>query len=353
MGQNTLLKIIYAVAFIALSLVSCWATQQSLNLSFPSIPQFIWWIISVTFIIIASIGVKLIVDSFNQNIYVENRGTKLIFGIVIVLLMWVFFSMPTNTHTFFYRNAINNKASDDITTTKNYLSQLTNNTVTEKKIQDACNKFDNQVKSKLADLESEIKNDANPGFGPNARAILKDFASLLDVPKIEPLSYKSTSEQSRTLLIDAYRKKIYALADAKKENIRISMKTPDENQYKPHAKGDYNNLCLIEDAVQNGDANLNYTKDINELNKRLSKSYATIKNYKQYVHFNSIEDEEIYCAANQITKVKRMLSVPDVWVDFMKGRYANHGLIYWVLLSTLVDVSAFIFFWLLFRGNEY
>lgn len=136
MGQNNILKIISVFAFIALAAVSCWATQESLHLLLPSWPQAICWIVTVAFFIIASVGTKLIVDSLNQNVYIEKRGMKLLGGILIVLVFWLMFSMPTNTHTFFYRNAIGSIASEDITTTKGYLDQLKNNTLTEKKIQD-------------------------------------------------------------------------------------------------------------------------------------------------------------------------------------------------------------------------
>ena len=213
MGQNNILKIISVFAFIALAAVSCWATQESLHLLLPSWPQAICWIVTVAFFIIASVGTKLIVDSLNQNVYIEKRGMKLLGGILIVLVFWLMFSMPTNTHTFFYRNAIGSIASEDITTTKGYLDQLKNNTLTEKKIQDKQTEVSNEIWSKFAELEAEIKNDANPGMGPNAKRILAEFATMLQVPKIDPLSYKGTSEQQRQQLCNAYRQKISILLE--------------------------------------------------------------------------------------------------------------------------------------------
>ena len=113
MGQNNLLKIISALAFLALAAVSCWATQESLHLLLPSWPVVICWIVTIAFFVIASLGTKLIVDSLNQNVYITKRGEKLIGGILIVIAFWLLFSMPTNTHTFFYRNAISSIASED------------------------------------------------------------------------------------------------------------------------------------------------------------------------------------------------------------------------------------------------
>ena len=354
MGQNSLMKVISVLAFIALAAVSCWATQESLHLLLPTWPQALCWIVTIAFFIIASIGTKLIVDSLNQNVYIEKRGAKLIGGVLIVLVFWLMFSMPTNTHTFFYRNAISTIASEDITTTKGYLDQLRNNTVTENQIRARQNELENQVWAKFAELESEIKNDANPGQGPVALRILAEFATMLQVSKIEPLSNKGASEQQRQKLIDAYRQRITILLENRLENIRNSMLAADESQYRSQAAADWKNLDLMEQAITSGEADLNDADDVNDLNGRLVKGYSTIKNYQQYVEFKG-NDKEHYLPAsgNAVTKVKRMLSVFDVWKDFIAGQYKGHGLIIWVLLSILVDIGAFIFFDIAFKKDQY
>ncbi len=352
MEEKNYTKIVWLILFIVLAGISCWATQQSFQLSLPSWPPLLCWALTIAVFIIASLGTKMIADSLNQNIYMENKGKRLIVGIFISIFFWLAFSMPTNTHTFFYRSAIDGIVNSDITTTKSYLDQLRNNTVTEEKILTACNKFDGEVKMKLTDLEHEIKNDANPGFGPKAKAILRSFADLLEVATVPPLSYKSKSEQARQRLIDGYRKKIYALADQKKLNIRAAMTATNSNVYKKLATTDWDNLNKLEKAIRSGEANIQNSQDINETDKRLSKAYATIKNYSQYIQFNN-GDEDRYTANNQVTKVKSMLSVWSVWKDFIKGEYKGHGLIYWIMLSVLVDIAAFIFFGMTFKSDDY
>ena len=204
-GQNKFLKLLYLVAFAALAGVSCWATAESLHMLLNTWPVVFVWVVTIAFFIIASLGTKMIVDSLNQNVYVEKRGLKLIIGIIITLIFWLVCSMPTNTHTFFYRSVANSIAKDDIQTTVGYLKQLENDTQTETKILGKQTELDNKVKAKLTDLETEIKNDANPGFGPNAKIILRQFAELLDVATIDPISYQSTSVQQREKLVDMYR----------------------------------------------------------------------------------------------------------------------------------------------------
>ena len=86
--------------------------------------------------------------------------------------------------------------------------------------------------------------------------------------------------------------------------------------------------------------------------EQLNKGYATIKSYAQFVDFKNELDKEQYTAQNPVTKVKRMISVFDVWSDFLKGEYAGHGFFFWVMISILVDIAAFIFFDIAFKKRN-
>lgn len=181
MEQKNYLKLIWMVAFIAFAAVSCWATAESLHLLLSSWPLAMCWVVTVGFFIIASLGTKMIVDSLNQDIYLEKRGLRLVGGIVIVLIFWLICSMPTNTHTFFYRTVINDKVNTDISTTRGYLSQIKNNTNNKTQATVKVNELKNNVDVLLGELEAEIKNEVNPGFGPKSKEILRKFATLLGV----------------------------------------------------------------------------------------------------------------------------------------------------------------------------
>ena len=85
---------------------------------------------------------------------------------------------------------------------------------------------------------------------------------------------------------------------------------------------------------------------------KLNQGYNTIKKNKDFVNFSSKEEEMLYTADNTVTKVKRMISVFDVWEDFLKGQYAGHGFAFWIVISILVDVAAFIFFDIAFKKRE-
>ncbi len=351
MNGNSYLKLFSAVAFLAFATVSCWATAESLHLLLSSWPLAMCWVVTVGFFFIASWGTKLIVDSLNQNIYVENRGWRLVGGIIILLIFWLVCSMPTNTHTFFYRSVIHDKVTNDIAATEGYLIQIRDNVTTETRIQVRLAELENRINIKLGELKAEIVNEANPGFGPKSKEILRAFAEILGVAKIEPLTYKGKSMQDREKLYDAYRTKIYILMDVRKMNI-IKEMTPANNHHQEQAKNDYKNLELVKKYIEDGTLDLNNAKDIKSICDRLNESYATIRTYKQFVDFKDETDLTAYTSSNAVTKVKRMISVFEVWEDFIKGEYKGRGFIFWVLISILVDVAAFVFFDIAFKKRE-
>lgn len=354
MEQKNYLKIVWVIAFVAFAAVSCWATAESLHLLLSSWPTLMCWIVTIGFFIIASIGTKMIVDSLNQNIYLEKRGLRLIGGILIIIVFWLICSMPTNTHTFFYRTVISDKVTTDISTTRGYLGQIKNNTNNKEQAQIKVNELKNSIDVLLGELESEIKNEANPGFGPKSKEILRKLAAELGVDKIEPLTFKGTSKQDRERLCDAYRTKIYILRDSKATNIVASIISPNPDNLKEVNNID-ENLALIKKYISNGTIDLNNPEDMtgdNGVCNKLNEGYNTIKKNRNFVNFSSKMDEAIYTADNPVTKVKRMISVFDVWEDFIKGEYAGHGFAFWIIISMLVDIAAFIFFDLAFKKTE-
>lgn len=351
MEQKNYLKLIWMVAFIAFAAVSCWATAESLHLLLSSWPLAMCWVVTVGFFIIASLGTKMIVDSLNQDIYLEKRGLRLVGGIVIVLIFWLICSMPTNTHTFFYRTVINDKVNTDISTTRGYLSQIKNNTNNKTQATVKVNELKNNVDVLLGELEAEIKNEVNPGFGPKSKEILRKFATLLEVDKVEPLSYKGTSKQDRDKLCDAYRTKIYILAENRATNIMAHILSPNSDNIK-EVKRDDENLALVKKYIGDKTINLNDAEDVEDVCDKLNTAYNTVKKNSDFINFSSKTDEANYTADNPITKVKRMISVFDVWEDFMAGEYAGHGFMFWIIISILVDIVAFIFFDLAFKKRE-
>ena len=354
MGQNKYLKIFSICGFIAFAAVSCWATAESLHLLLPALPLVLAWIITIGFFVIASIGSKLIVDSLNQNIYMEKRGLNLVGGLILLLVFWLICSMPTNTHTFFYRNCITDVTLDDLKNTESYLNDIRDNTFAEEKIRLQCADLENKVHAKLEDLRLEIEGPDH-GDGPKAQAILVEISELLKCATITKIDGPTATKQQRTNLVNAYRDKIDA--QLQKRKAAIYLQNVDEKkiaQAKKNASEDIKN-------VQNAIIGLNEMRNsgvqddatINTANGILKGAYSTVKNYSDMVMFRSDTDKEAYTADNQVTKTTRLLSVIDTWMDFVKGEYAGRGFIFWIIISILVDVAAFVFFDIAFKKSEY
>lgn len=343
MGQVNYKKILFFIGYFSLAFVSCWATQKSLHLLLPSYPVVFCWIVTIVFFFIASLGTKMIVDSFSPNTFVQHRYAKLIGGLIIVILFWLVCSMPTNTHTFFYNEVIGDIVNQDVTRTSNYLIQIQKNEGVERLFEKRKSELTSKVNIKLGELKAEIENDANPGFGPNAKRILSEFAELLEVPKIDPLSYNSASINNRQKLYEAYRSKIFTLRDSKIQDMKIGMQKPSKAS-REQATAIVKNLELSRNYVSQGKMRLDDAEDIMRINDQLSMGYNIIKINKDFIFWSPKTDEQHYVQESTITDVKRMISVFDVWKDFLAGKYEGRPFIFWIVISVLVDIAAFVCF---------
>lgn len=354
MEQNNLLKIFSLFAFLAFAVVSCWATTESLHLLLPNWPLVLCWIVTIGFFIIASLGTKMIVDSLNQDIYLEKRGIHLIGGVILVLIFWLICSMPTNTHTFFYRTTITDIVTQDLTTTKSYLQQLRDNIKTEASIKQKTDLLESNVNSLVIALENEIDNIANPGFGDRAKSHLDKIATTLQVAHIPTLSYTSATPKQIKSLKQQYRTMIYEMLDKRKQELYTNYSSPQEKLFKPEASLLIKNIETMEEHIANMDAQGEIDNNlIAQADVVLKKSYVVIRNYSDFIDFRSDTDKEHYLSNDQVTRISRMLSVIDVWKDYFAGQFAGRGFLFWIIVSILIDVAAFIFFDIAFKKREY
>lgn len=348
MEQKNYMKLVWLFGFIAFAAVSCWATSESLHLLLPSWPLVLCYIVVNGFFIIASLGTKMIVDSLNQNVFVENRGLKLFGGILLILFFWGICSMPTNTHTFFYRNTVNDQVTADVSSTQGYLNQILNNQKNEQAAQKQKETLRAKITALLGDLKAELDNPNNPGNGPKVKEILSKIAIELGAANIEPFSGPCNSRQERERAYTAYANKITILRENREKQIEESILRPSDVQMKK-VKAVNNNLTILQKGIDEKQIDLNKAEHMEEACNRINQGYAEVKNCQDFVQFNSASDKEKYTAENPVTDSKRLLSVKDVWQDFFAGKYAGRGFVFWIIISILVDLAAFIFFDLAFK----
>ena len=223
----------------------------------------------------------------------------------------------------------------------------------ETEIKEKLDSLERGVNSGVTALFNEIENMAQPGFGPRAKAILIEIAKDLLVSRIPELSYQGTTASQQKALKDQYNAMIGELLNNRKSELRTNYTDPQEKLFMPEAAKAIETIESIEDSVMQMDANGVVDNNlIAQADIALQKGYTTIKNYADYVTFKSDSDKELYTADNLVTKTTKLLSVIDVWKDFIAGKHAGRGFVFWIVISILVDIAAFIFFDIAFKKRE-
>ncbi|MBQ9313082.1 MAG: hypothetical protein IJ213_08575 [Bacteroidales bacterium] len=342
MQQTNYTKIFAIVAWVALMAVSCWATAESLRLLLPSIPYVFIWVITIIFFVIASIGSKLIVDSLNSNIMLENRTGKLWGGIVIMLIFWVIFSLPTNTHTFFYRSAVRDVVTKDLSRTKEDLKSLGSKEYVARMMFTAWDSKEKRINSYLTNLTQEAQNPAMEGIGPRFETILKKIEVELGT-KIQRVKPRTNNHKGWNEVVDNYTNYVNSTMEQQKLTDAQKFVNVLDNETKKEVNANIRNITTMQRKVANMDK-LD-TKVIESSSKVLSQSYALIDRYNQFL--GKPDNKSIY--QSKVSKTDRMLSVIDVWKDYFKGEYKGRGFIFWLILSMLVDIAGFIMFDIAFR----
>lgn len=338
------------IAFLILAGISCWATEQSLHLLLPAgWPEVLVWGITIAFFVVASFGTKMIVDTLASPAFIDNRRLKLFGGILLVVFFWLLMSMPTNTHTFFYNDKIGSVITKDIETTNKYLSQIVDRgTSTETTVLDTRGK---EIKDSIETLRTHIIHQFNGDEPPYKRGNGKEIATYIKIintilnSSIVPNPNNNSTDPA---ILNKYQVEIdKALADALKTHT-ISTQSVDA------AKRQKTRLAALNDSIQDHISTGSLSEaEIRQCEKELKDGYNIISTNKLFVDFDkNSDDETVYTKENVETRTKRMASVIDVFfVDFLQGKYPA-SFWYYVILSILVDIAAFIFFDIAFKRDE-
>ncbi|MBK7094453.1 MAG: hypothetical protein IPH57_05105 [Saprospiraceae bacterium] len=358
MDQSKFLKVFSMLAFIAFMFISCWATVESLHMLLPTWPIPIFWIATIGFFVLASIGSKLIVTSFNQNIRVDYRGWQLIGGTIMLVVFWILFSLPTNTHTFFYKSVINDVLVRDLTETKSKLQNLENEGDAKKIIDQEKADFRHKINAMFSKFAAEINNPGNLGWADKAEAVIIEIEAELG--KIQRLRLRANTHSGRQELIVAMGNQIDKMVESKIENVYNQRITNVNNALdKPQIKKLIAEIQSVQNKLQ---AMPNKNGEPSEKTGIvLSQSYKIIDNYSDVLinEFDKTHSDKLKLAKEDkkafsgVSRTEKMHSVIEVWKDFFNGKYTGRGFIFWILIAALVDIAGFIFFGIAFKKDEF
>lgn len=338
-------KLLWFIGFVVVAAVSCWATASSFHLMMPSMPIIAVWAMTIVFFCLASYAVKLIMDAINPDFYVNHPTAQLWGGIALLVFTWIIISLPTNAHTFFYKLKIGDVVTGDLKTTKQYSEQLMNRMVTDS----AYFALEEEVNRELSQFQTEvvIGTEGQKGVDKHAIGHIEKINNLLPPNYRVPLPQTMPGRNERMNQAVANQWGVY-VSDNLNKLKQEKYQAPEEAVRT--AQKDVQNIITMEDTVHNliltsRISNSEAEPLIKECEGVLVVAYSNIKNNKDYVAFApDTKDESLYTAEILETKTTRFLNPYSVAADFFSGKIP-FAFIFWLILSILIDVSGFIFFY--------
>lgn len=353
-------KLFCILAFIGLAGFSCFWTAESLYIWQPSITLAGAWLIAVVFYVVASLCFSRFIKGFEkygdfgQGLF-ASRGGHLFFGLTGLLIFWLMVSLPTNTHTLLYRASIKEIIKSDLTRTQGYLQGLKDNNVEIKKIENKYRSKKDAVDAIILRLIAEIDNPSAVGIGHRFETILVELDRTLfegdkGDKKIQRVAQVGITRTQWLTAINYYQSQAYeqlklyrAKCDKEIEEIKRTMGSDELKGLIDNCKialADINKMDGIDNEI------------IKAATDDLANGYSYIKANSQYIVFKD-KDKTRYTRDGAMPEAKEMLSVPDVWKDFITtDKYSGHGFIWWVFIALLVDLAGFVFFNLAFKKSN-
>ena len=345
--------------FVVFGAVSCFATSESLYLTFDgAFPRFIWVAIVIGFYIITSLGTKWIIESFSSD-FQENRRLKLFGGFLIVFVFWLAVSFPTNAHTFLYKRAAKTIAQKEIAWQDKELYSIID--------VDAWAYDKNaEITKKGADIENlkqaligEINNPDRKGFAEKADSILLKIEDQLarakgSIPRIKAKNL-STNEMNR--LNKHYSNAITDQLVIYKSKLQKDLAIQIANREKEveRAKDTKKRLEAMAKALDDN-RNVNEAM-LKEARAQINNAYNILDKYTitgETSYRTKYVENEKGLPSHKLTNAGEI-----VYKDYLSGQLnkkydiqETKSMIYFILISLMIDIAAFLFFNIAFKSNR-
>lgn len=332
----------FALLFLGLAILSCWLTANSFYLSLKDWP---WWstiVLAGAFYIVASLCFSLLLETFDENAQFPDipggvKGARW-FSLLGLLFFWILFGIPTNTHSLVYNSAIESVANNELSRTKEYLSDVLN------KDQALINVLEDSIASKRRGIDIYKKRlkyevyNLDKGFGPKFESTLYEFQGYIGTPFAfqKYSTHVGIPRSEWDDVLDFYFKQADDWFINFEQEIRGKIEELKKNSDPKLIKKLEDDIVLLKKSKSR--------ETMREINTDLEQAMAIIGNNPDLVKFNNNEDRLHYTRENAIPSTVELESVWDVWMGYFKSQYEGHGFAWKILLSVLIDIAAFVFF---------
>lgn len=375
-----------ALFFIFFASISCFCTTQSLCLSigFEGWPMFIIvFLVTLGIYCATSFFLVRIWNYNNDRFRTANNITDLmqrnwtIGSVLMVVLLWVIFSFPTNTHDLVFWKKANDVAREEIGNQLNIFQKAANSIDEDvrarysKKRRD----LDERVKAYTSEFDREIDDVERPGLGPEAFEILKKIEELCTNQRDVGFHHtvqNSRSRDERTRIKDYYHPQIIQLLN--EANERLAKAESEElgllaiAKKKEEIGNRISELTSLYDELDDAKdtwsfSTMSPTLSLEKAKKIIQKGYndpdykASILDNVVILKDKNLSEEKNYDYSNvqgyNIYSIERLYNAREVWQDFLKGKLpVGYDMLTWILLSAILDIVAFIFSLIAFRSKH-
>lgn len=200
------------------------------------------------------------------------------------------------------------------------------------------NKYESDVLNALAGIKREINDFQNTGTGDKTEARVADVEDLLKLKTgtIARIKARNKSQNELNKVCEYYDKAVKDQLDIKKQQHIAKV----DNALEDFQERMKNVAPLRRDIEitlrQLDDDSFDKEAVLKNARKVIGRAYAELES-----QYNGIYtyDESIY-------RSDRLVKVTKVWSDYFSGRFSHtdYTLWYWILLSIIIDIAAFVFF---------
>lgn len=355
MRQVNYFRLFAIAAYVVLAAFSCKWTAESLYLSMPSFGLWAAWALAIIIFVVSSIIFSQFLLSLDsrEDFYGRPLGRFGTFALSLVglIVVWVGFSVSTNSHSLIHNDEVRKVLVQDLSTTNKYLSSLTGQNKKVEEIKALYGDYYRKLELLSQKLRDEYNNPGRRGYADSCKKYRREIENMLGW---------ALNDTSRARLIDPGR------AGSSEAMDYISNQIADKVRIiRTHEQREIEAVYTNIDQAKISDEIANINNAINDVNrmegisfkiiesaeKHLEKGYARVKNNSQYVIFDTPEHLARYTADQPQSQYARLKSVKEVvWNGVLHGQYRE--MYYWILIAILVDVAGFIFFSIAFRKSN-